>query len=128
MSKQNVATVKKFYEHLAQNEFNLAFELLDPDFQLIQAESLPYGGTYRGKEGVEAFFQKLFAYFERFGSEDVSYFSEGNTVITTSVAVRRTRTGKDFRMPLVQVYHLKAGKLLETRPFYFDTAWFDKYI
>ncbi|MEL6976566.1 MAG: hypothetical protein AAGL29_14405, partial [Bacteroidota bacterium] len=72
------------------------------------------------------FFKKLFDYFETFGSEDVTYFSNEDKVVATSIAVGFTKQKEAFRMPMVQVYTLESGKILRTMPFYYDTGKFKK--
>jgi hypothetical protein len=118
----NIDTVKKFYHELAAFNLRAALELLDDAFELVQAESLPYGGTYRGKSGVEAFFTRFFAFWKSFESAEVCYFANGDTVVVSSLAKGTTQQGTTLEMPMVQVYQLQHRKLLHVRPFYFDTA------
>jgi len=124
--KENTQIIIDFYEFLKTGKYEQAFELLHPEFELVQAETLPYGGVYKGKEGVQRFFKKLFDYFETFGSEDVTYFSNEKKVVATSIAVGLTKQKEAFRMPMVQVYTLENEKILRTMPFYYDTGKFKK--
>lgn len=57
--EQNTQIIIDFYDFLKNGAYDKAFELLHPEFELIQAETLPYGGVYKGKEGVQLFFKKL---------------------------------------------------------------------
>lgn len=118
----NIDIIKKFYQELAASNMQGALDLLDDDYQLIQAESLPYGGIYKGKEGVGAFFKLFFAFWKSFQSAEVCFFASGDTVIATSLASGTTHEGTVIEMPMVQVYTLRNRKLLTTQPFYFDTA------
>ncbi|MEL6303957.1 MAG: nuclear transport factor 2 family protein [Bacteroidota bacterium] len=124
--EQNTQIIIDFYDFLKNGAYDKAFGLLHPEFELIQAETLPYGGVYKGKEGVQFFFKKLFDYFETFGSEEVTYFSNEDKVVATSIAVGLTKQKEAFRMPMVQVYTLESGKILRTVPFYYDTGKFKK--
>lgn len=117
------AVVESFYAALGRSDYDAAFGLLADDFVLAQAESLPYGGTWEGTDGVRAFFQRLSDTWARFGSRETRYLTDGTTtVVALSVAEGETKAGEQFEMPMAQVYTVRGGKLVEARPFYFDTA------
>lgn len=118
----NTQVVRQFYECLAASDMPGALALLTPDFRLVQAASLPYGGEWVGAAGLAGFFRAFFAHWAAFSSEDVRYFAAADTVITTSAAVGTTRAGRLVRLPMVQVYQLRHGLLASAHPFYFDTA------
>ena len=116
------AVVEAFYAALGRSDYDGAFDLLADDFALVQADSLPYGGAWRGPDGVRAFFKALFETWARFGSRETRYLADGDTVVALSVAEGETKSGDPFEMPMTQVYTVRGGKLSEARPFYFDTA------
>lgn len=118
----SLEVVEEFYYRLANSRTSEAIALLDDEFVLVQAASLPYGGEYRGKAGIEQFFTKFFAAWKRFRSDNVTYFTNQDQVIATSVAVITTHQDVVFEMPMVQVYTVRNGKMLRTEPFYQDTA------
>lgn len=114
--------VRQFYERLAQSDMTGALALLTDDVELIQADSLPYGGCYVGASGIQAFFRRFFACWQAFRSEDSRYFVGEGQVVVTSVAHGLTRQGRSITMPMAQVYTLREGRVSQVRPFYFDTA------
>lgn len=122
MVVSNTILVQQFYEKLAGRDQPGAMSLLAENFTLIQAESLPYGGIYIGAKGVEEFFRKFFSFWKEFRSEQVEYVEHGNKVIATSIAIGVTRSRKEIRIPMIQVYIVEQKKLLSAQPFYFDTA------
>ncbi len=118
----NTEVVKQFYQHLSNSDRQGAFALLSPEFRLVQAASLPYGGVYIGVEGVVHFFEKFFDFWATFKSRDVSYFEVEDKVFATSTIVGTTKKGKHIEMKMVQVFKVEEGKLTKAEPFYFDTA------
>lgn len=114
--------VQLFYERLAQSDMAGALALLTDDAELIQADSLPYGGRYIGHTGIRDFFSRFFTCWQQFRSEEVTYFSAENQVVVTSVAYGLTSQSQPVSMPMVQVYTLSNDKICHVRPFYFDTA------
>jgi uncharacterized protein len=119
---REIEVVKKFYQELDNSNVQGAVELLDSEFRLIQAESLPYGGEYRGIAGVQDFFSKFFAFWKSFKSENVQYSSIGETVFAHSVASAVTVENQKIEMPMIQMYVVRNEKLVLAQPFYFDTA------
>ena len=121
MSNQEI--VEEFYAHLRNGDMQSAFSLLHEDFVLHQADSLPYGGDYVGHDGIRQFFGLLGETWGDFGSYNVEYIDSGDRVVAISRmkgTIKGTNTTLDI--PMVQVYKIKDGKLLETYPFYWDTA------
>jgi uncharacterized protein len=119
----NQQVVEQFYGHLGRGEREAAFALLHDNFVLHQAASLPYGGDFVGRTGVEHFFRLLSETWGEFGSRDVAYVEVGDRVIATSQMYGTLRsTMTKIEMPMVQVYRVHDGKLVETHPFYWDTA------
>ncbi len=122
MTNDIAQPVRQFYERLAQSDLPGALSLLTDDVELIQADSLPYGGRYVAAAGMQEFFRRFFSCWQAFRSEDVRYFVGEEQVVVTSVVQGLTRHGQSIRMPMAQVYTLRHGKISHVRPFYFDTA------
>src|SRR5580658_3697844 len=54
------AVVERFYELAEANQPEAIAEILDPDVVNWEAESLPYAGSYRGREAVVGLLRVLF--------------------------------------------------------------------
>lgn len=122
MTNELTQPVRQFYERLAQSDLTGALTLLTDNAELVQADSLPYGGRYVGASGMQEFFRRFLACWQAFRSEDIRYFVGEEQVVVTSVAQGLTRQGHSITMPMAQVYTLRHGKISHVRPFYFDTA------
>jgi hypothetical protein len=89
-------------------------------------ERLPWAGTWRGKAGIEEFFNVLGREmdYERFEAEEL--IAEGNIVIAVVVAAGRSiRTGRPFESHIVREYSFRGGKIVRVRNFY-DTAAYER--
>jgi uncharacterized protein len=94
-----------------------------PDVVLHQADSLPYGGVWRGHEGLERFFlamSQAWATFEMVEQEFLSGTSP--LVVLTRVRARARATGRELRFPILQTITVADGRITEVHPFYWDTA------
>ncbi|GAA4543958.1 nuclear transport factor 2 family protein [Amycolatopsis samaneae] len=94
-----------------------------PDVVLRQAESLPYGGDWRGHAGLERFFLAMSATWESFDMVEQSFLSRDNPlVVLTRVRARARGTGRELDFPILQTITVEDGRIAEVCPFYWDTA------
>ncbi|MFJ1460196.1 nuclear transport factor 2 family protein [Nocardia sp. N2S4-5] len=94
-----------------------------PDVVLYQAEGLPYGGIWRGHDGMEQFFRAMSGVWERFEMVEQTYLSGVSPlVVRTWVSARARATGRDLKFPILQTITVADGRIAEVRPFYWDTA------
>jgi ketosteroid isomerase-like protein len=59
--RANIAVVSQVYETAARGAADEMLALMDDDIRIVLPEALPYGGTYRGKQGVRDLGTKLYA-------------------------------------------------------------------
>jgi uncharacterized protein len=103
--------------------FDILAPYFSPDVVLHQANSLPYGGVWRGHKGMEQFFLAMshtWSVFEMADQEFVS--SETPAVVLTHVHARARSTGREINFPILQTIRVANGYITEVRPFYWDTA------
>ncbi|WP_112228707.1 nuclear transport factor 2 family protein [Lentzea atacamensis] len=94
-----------------------------PDVVLYQADSLPYGGVWRGHEGLEQFFRAMSRTWDTFDMEDQKVLATTSPlVVLTQVRARARTTGRELHFPILQAITVEDGHITEVRPFYFDTA------
>ncbi|MFD8598288.1 nuclear transport factor 2 family protein [Kitasatospora sp. NPDC059646] len=102
--------------------FDLLAPFFAPDVVLHQADSLPYGGTWRGHSGMTQFFLAMGAAWESFDMAEQEFLATGETaVVLTRVRARARATGRELSFPILQTITVKDGKITEVRPFYWDT-------
>jgi ketosteroid isomerase-like protein len=128
-SNQALDTLKRFYAaetaYLAPGggDFSLIADTLDADCVLHQPPSLPYGGEWRGPTGFEAWMRAFGEQWSSLEVRDPQFFPCGDVVVSRShvYAVARP-TGRAVDWPLLQFFRVRDGKILELRPFHWDTA------
>lgn len=96
--------------------------LLDPQVRIIEAESLPYGGE---KIGIDALLELIPTVFKTWKSTAVTvseFIADGDCVVVLATMTATGKaTGTQFSMPIAEVWRLANGRIIEVRPFYFDT-------
>ncbi|MGW1738877.1 nuclear transport factor 2 family protein [Nocardia sp. NPDC001965] len=103
--------------------FGILEPFFAPDVELRQADSLPYGGIWRGHAGLERFFRVMSATWDRFEMAEQTILSDTDPlVVLTRVQARSRATGRDIDFPILQTITVRGGRISEVRPFYWDTA------
>lgn len=94
-----------------------------PDVVLYQADSLPYGGAWRGHEGLEQFFLAMSRAWDTFEMVDQEFLTSTNPlVVLTQVRARARSTGRALHFPILQTITVEKERIIEVRPFYWDAA------
>ena len=93
------------------------------DVVLCQATALPYGGVWRGHEGMRAFFAAMAATWSEFEMLDQQFLATGETaVVRTRVRARARASRREVSFPILQTLRIADGRIAEVWPFYWDTA------
>ena len=128
-SDDALATLMRFYAaetaYLAPGggDFAVIAETLDPDCVLYQPASLPYGGEWRGPAGFEAWMKAFGTQWSSLEVRDPQFYPCRDVVISRShiYAVARV-TDRRIDWPLLQFFRIRNARILELRPFHWDTA------
>jgi ketosteroid isomerase-like protein len=93
-----------------------------PDIVIREAASLPYGGDWKGVDGLRDLMTTMRS-LTKLSPIDVEVFDAGDDhVITRQTALMEDeRTGASLRVPMVEVYRMVDGKIAEIDVFYKDT-------
>ncbi|MGW7274095.1 nuclear transport factor 2 family protein [Streptomyces sp. NPDC054864] len=103
--------------------FDLLAPYFAPDVVMHQAQALPYGGTWRGHDGMARFLLAMAEAWESFEIGEQEFLATGETaVVHTQVRARARATGRELAFPVLQTITVRAGRITEVRPFYWDTA------
>jgi len=113
--------VERFYSSLTGGIEALK-PLLHPQIRVIEAESLPYGGTFEGADGLLQILNSLFAAWKDCAVELKQLVVDGDTVVAL-LEMRGTgaTSGVPFEMSVAEVLRIREGRIIEIKPFYFDT-------
>ncbi|MFF8883972.1 nuclear transport factor 2 family protein [Streptomyces flaveolus] len=102
--------------------FDLLAPFFAPDVELHQADALPYGGVWRGHEGMTQFFLLMGEVWESFHMVEQQFLATGETaVVLTQIRARARASGRELGFPILQAITVKNGRITEVRPFYWDT-------
>jgi ketosteroid isomerase-like protein len=123
MQKSNKDRVREFLAAAADNDSETMLGILHPDLQIIEAESLPYGGTTEGRENFKEFSKRVFTSWNNTRVTSEAFIGDGNQVVVlASMSAESKSSGTRFTMPIAEVWTFDSdGRVIEIKPFYFDT-------
>ncbi|MGI5418546.1 nuclear transport factor 2 family protein [Actinomadura luteofluorescens] len=106
-----------------KGDFSVMAAHLAPDVVMYQAPSLPYGGTWRGHDGMERFMAVMSELWSELTFREQHYAVDGETVAVRNDCVFRARaTGREVDTSVLQWITVRDGLVSEFRPFYLDTS------
>ncbi|MEZ5656384.1 MAG: nuclear transport factor 2 family protein [Sphingobium sp.] len=117
------AKVENLYALTAQGRWDEVEAQMTDDFIIREAESLPFGGEYKGKKALQNLYTKVFGFWDDPSLETGDIVVSENTVIVmVTVHATSRHNGQRLAMPLCEVFHLRDGKFCGITPYYFDTV------
>lgn len=117
---RNAEVVARIYEAMASADLDEILKRCHPDMTITQAEALPWGGHFVGRDGLIEFVTKLITTIESKVAQD-GLFEAGDHVVQRGRTQGTVRaTGVEFDIPEVHVWTLRDGKVAAAH-FYIDT-------
>jgi uncharacterized protein len=108
----NLKAIRTAYDAYARKDVEAFLALLDDSFEFRQSELVPWGGSYRGREGMMQFFGKITAHID--SVVDVEELVDAGDHV---VMIGRSRgtvaaTDRSFDVRVVHVWRVRDGRLL----------------
>jgi ketosteroid isomerase-like protein len=128
MHMSNLEIVQRSYDAFERGDLAAVLADLDPEIEWHQAQGLPHGGLYRGRDEVSRnVFEPLDAeWWSEFSAVPDEFLDAGEQV----VALGRYRgtakgTGKFLDVPFVHVWTLRDGRATRFRQFLDTAGWIE---
>ena len=122
MTRSNREIVQAVFAASAEEDWDTVKSFLHDDIHVFEPDSLPYAGVIVGPENFIDLNQRGFNTWADTDHTIEHIVADGDhVVILGNMSGRGKATGQAFSVPLAAVWRLKDGKVVEVRPFYFDT-------
>lgn len=125
----DVDVVRRLFAAVEDRDFDRLLACYSDDIEINEADVLPYGGVFRGRDGIAAHAEGFMrAWGELQGAEesrlDAQFFDDG---AGTVCAVFRHRavdpvSGARFDAPEVGVYQVRDEQVVRSQMFHADSA------
>ena len=98
-------------------------DLLDPDVIFHEAECLPYGGTYFGRDEALRVFYGILDNFWSLISDTHDILTSGNFCVSFLTMTFRVRKDSEpISMPVTEVFQFRNRRIIDWRVHYFDAS------
>lgn len=117
---QLTTLVKQLYERTACGDWAAAEAQLTDDFFAIEADHLPFAGTYSGKSGLRTLFEKVMGMADVMDMQ-IHEITAGEDHAVTLVDLVFSKP-EGARARIAEMFRFRGDQVCEVRPFYFDPA------
>ena len=115
-------TLEKIYAAFAVGDWDSWSEHIDENSLLIEAESLPYGGRFKGMDIVRGL-TKILEYWEDFDYKRLeTFYGETSIMVYGIMEATGKATGLRVSMPLAERWIFEGTTIREVTAIYGDTA------
>ena len=114
MSESNLATVRRLYAFLAEDDFEQANRMMADDVVFNESTDLPYGGEYRGVAGLDTLMGKI-AERAKISVDKANFLTEAETAcpVVVQVAARfvSNDTGTAVVADIIELVYVRDGRI-----------------
>jgi len=121
MSTDNVELMEELLTAGQNGDMERLEELTHEDCVVTEPESLPYGGEYTGETVFPDIFADIAQAWDEFDFEGPDIWDAGEKVFVLW-EVEAGSAGETVEQPLLEMYEIEDGKVIQADIFYQDTA------
>ena len=117
MSQENVEVIQSIYASLARGDWDAAFRLADPDFE-VTFQRGPNAGTHRGRDTIQAIIKDQREAFDSWTIEVERVFERGDQVVMVVKSHLRPKgTDAEFEIRNGHIWTIREGVAVSLRGF-----------
>ncbi len=118
MSKENIELVARLISAFNQRDVDTFASITTPDFEWSTSVMAVEGEIFRGREGIETYFERMREAWDDFQTIVDEYRDLGDRVLLSGQVEGRGRgSGAPVLAPLDILYHFRGGKISRMHSF-----------
>lgn len=117
-SCDDVAVVRAFTDAMRSGDINTCLEMIDPGLVFSEADSLPFGGDYHGKDGFLQLLRNVGRHLKVELATPEITGGDGLVAVRVHGTMTARATGRSMPMDVVDLYRLSDGKITRVEVFY----------
>ena len=119
---KNREIIEKAYLKTLNGHDTALWDILHPDVEFYEADSLPYGGHVTGVKAASAAVQRMLDAWSELRVEIFDYMASGDIIIAYLRMTATSRaTGKIYEGMTAELFRFNDSKVIEWRVIYWDT-------
>ena len=107
---------------MRERDLEALLALMHPELETFEPESLPYGGTWKGREGFAALLEKLMGLAELSIQDAQIHEIDEGVMMEIEFSFTSHKDGEVFRTSAVEIDRLEDGLVREIDIYYKDVA------
>ena len=122
------AVIAELYQLFGEGRLDETFALMDPDVRLVEPgdeEVLPWGGEFRGHEGLRAFYDGLARGLSHIEIDadtlEITDLGDGRVLVLATERGTASATGRTYESRSAWVWTVEDGRIVDMRAFH-DTG------
>jgi hypothetical protein len=120
---QITRVVEQMLDHAANSRWHALCDVLDPDFEIIEPDSLPYGGKHHGVDAYISLLKQIDGLFDFQLTPDSLHALDDQTVLLRMHATFTARaTGRSIHLPVVELLTVHDARISRSQVIIGDTA------
>ena len=122
MAEFEIQSLRRIYDAMSRWDIDEFANDVTHDFEFILPETVPWGGTRHGRDGVEAYATIFRDHVEGQWADPDDFLEAGELIVVLGRLRGRARaTGEEYEVDFAHVWTLSDGMPSRCRS-YFDTA------
>ena len=122
MAQDNVDVIESAFAALRKGDIDAVLEFFAESAEIVAPESLPWGGTYEGPEGMRTFLAKALEHYTEFKAVPEKVLgADDDHVVVVARNSGRMKNGNRHEQQVVWLYRLRDGRVTGAEVFT-DTA------
>ena len=117
----NIVLANRMYEYTSGGNWPELEEILTDDFEIVEADGLPFGGTCRGKSALRQTLDTVLPILRPSDIRVKSLTANDSEVVALLDLVFEGQ-GESFVMPVAEYFEMREGLICRIMPYFFDTA------
>lgn len=117
------ATFERFFAAIQRRDRETVAALIHPDFQIVEAPSLPYAGTWRGFDGWRGLNRAVAGAWADMNVvvDEILGESADALVVRMTLSGRAGPSGTPFTTSILEIWRFEGGQVRGITPYYWDT-------
>jgi ketosteroid isomerase-like protein len=118
MEERNIKFIQTMFEATSKGDWETAEKMVTSDFFVIEADSLPFAGVFRGIKGMQELYSVVMSSTGVTGIDTQQITAGGDYVVVLAELVLEGTP--PVRVPLAETFRFRDGKVCQIKPYYFD--------
>jgi hypothetical protein len=121
-------TIATLNAAVLDGDLERALTYLDPDVEVIEAASLPYGGVHRGRDDFRALMEHIGSLADmELPNVNLDQIDETTVLVRIQLALTSHATGKKHVIDIAEIDTVVNGLIKKMDVFYKDTALLNEF-